>query len=294
VPEKLLRPLLESYVREACHVFPVTVYDCECWESPDAIEVDRNPDVTVPFCVRVEIGLGAAIAAHASSLEFTTNFGGQSVVEGLGVDPTLEEMLNDKGFLKNISGTNPDLKITTPELTVSMYSMGVDGTIDDRFKLELADSQYLSLTVASVPRYTVPSEQNRCIVAVDPCDPPATAANPSFPWLEVQSVAVKPAVVDLIKKKDKKPKDLDSIQETLKYDCKTHHIGFLDIRSTLTSRMPFNIAVDGQTFGPYYRVRMRKSTALSTSGGQSAALAKSPSVFFPVMTFFPTDSQNQL
>lgn len=286
-PAKLLRPLMENYIRGAKSVFPVTVYDCECWESPDAIEVDRNPDVTVPFCVRVELGLGAAVAAHTSSLEFTTNAENRTSGDGLGPELGFDELLNDKTFIKAISGNNPDLKISTPELTVSMYTMGIDGTLDDRYVLELADSHYLSLIIASVPKFTFPSESNKNSVGVEVFEPPATAANPVFPWLEVQSVAAKANGVELIKKKDKKPKDIDAIQDMLKYESKTHHIGFLDIRSTLASRVPFLIAVDGQTFGPYYRVRVRRSTALSTSGGQ-AVMANSPQVLFPIMTFLPT------
>ena len=287
VPGKLLRSLLESYVRNAQHQFPSVVYDCECWESPDAIEVDRNPDITIPFCVRVEIGLWAAIAAQQSSFEFSTNFEGYSVGEGLGADASFEEILSDKTFLKSISGNASDLKITTPELVVNMYTMGIDGSLEDRFGLELADSHYLSLVVSSVPKFTFPNYFYGNTVGIESFEPSATASNPTFPWLEVQSVSAKPSLVDLVKKKDKKPKDFETIRDSMRAESKTHHIGFLDVRSTLASRVPFLIAVDGQSFGPYYRVRIRRSTALSTSGGQSSVLANSPKVFFPIMTYYP-------
>ena len=103
-PSKMLRHLLGDYVRGAECVYPINLYDCECWESPDAIEMERGPDVTVPFCMRVEFGLGAAVAEHTSTEDFTTNFSGEASAEGLGPDFSLYEVIQDKSFIKVVSG----------------------------------------------------------------------------------------------------------------------------------------------------------------------------------------------
>ncbi|KAH9254149.1 hypothetical protein BASA81_007738 [Batrachochytrium salamandrivorans] len=294
VPGKLLRPLLENFIRQAHHELKVHVFDCECWESIDSIEADRNPDVTIPFVSRVELGLHCAIQQMNNQLQEQHIQMMQSeddVVDQLG----LEAMLMDKHFIKSVSGgANAELKITTPELTVHMYTMGVDGRLLD-YKtstgLELADASYLSLTLANAPKYTWPDRTNP-LVRTEAGEPPGTTANPLFPWIEVQCVQHRSALVDLVRKKEKKPRDVENVTDCLKYDAKTHHAGFVDIRSTLSSRMPFFISVDGQVFGPYYRVRVRRSTALSTSGGQgtSPEANDSPIVHFPLMTFLPFES----
>ena len=53
-PAKLLRYLLADYVRGAEFVFNAFIYDCECWETPDTIDMDRGPDLTIPFCERFD------------------------------------------------------------------------------------------------------------------------------------------------------------------------------------------------------------------------------------------------
>jgi hypothetical protein len=287
-PAKLLRHLLSDYVRGAEFVFNVFIYDCECWESPDTIDLERGPDVTVPFCERVELGLGAALVDHSSTEDFQSGFIGEATSEGLGPDFSLDEMLQDKGFVKAVSGSAPDVKICTPDLTVTMYPMDVDGVMRDtaRDALELADSAYLHLVVSSIPHFTLPLSSAKNAVTVESFEPLTTSANPGFPWLEVQTVAPKAGLLDLIKKKDKKQKDVETIREALKTDARTHNVGLLDIRTSVSSRLPFLIAVDGQVFGPFYRVRIRPSTALSTSGGQ-ALQSRAPIIHFPVSTFSP-------
>lgn len=294
VPGKLLRPLLENFVRQAQHELKVNVFDCECWESIDSIEADRNPDVTIPFVSRVELGLHCAVQQMNNQLQEQHTQMMQSeddLVDQLG----LEAMLVDKHFIKSVSGgANAELKITTPELTVHMYTMGVNGVLLDSKTstgLELADASYLSLTLANAPKYTWP-DRTSSVVRTEAGEPPGTTANPLMPWIEVQCVQHRSALVDLVRKKEKKPRDVESVTDCLKYDAKTHHAGFVDIRSTLSSRMPFFISVDGQVFGPYYRVRVRRSTALSTSGGQGASpeANDSPVVHFPLMTFLPFEN----
>jgi hypothetical protein len=294
-PSKLLRHLLTSYVRGAEVAWPVTVFDCECWESPDAIEMERGPDLTIPFCVRVEIGLGAAIAEHTSTEDFTTNFVGEASNEGLGPDFSLSDILTDKSFVKAISGNPAITKLVTPELSISMFRMDVDGNLHAghmRDIMELPDAAYLSLVIASTPRMTFPLSAANSTVAVESFEPPATAANPSSPSIEVQTVIARNNVVDLIKKKDKKDKDVDVIKEHLRIEARSHHVGLIDIRASNASRIPFNISVDGKAFGPYYRVRIRGSTALSKSGGQ-AMFSKAPHLALPIMTFIPMEAETE-
>jgi len=287
-PAKLLRYLLADYVRGAEFVFNVFVYDCECWESPDSVELDRGPDLTIPFCERVELGLGAALADYTSKDDFQQGFIGEATAEGLGPDYSLDEVLCDKGFVKAVGGAAPEVKLVTPELSVLMAPMDVDGQLRDspRDAIELADASYASFNVASVPRYTLPLSSARNSVAVESFEPTSTSANPGFPWLEVQTVAARPALLEALRKKDKKPKDLEAIREALKSEARCHYVGVLDVRTAVSSRLPFLIAVDNQVFGPFYRVRVRPSTALSTSGGQSVT-SKAPALHLAVQTFSP-------
>ena len=120
-PTRMLRHLLADYVRGAECAFPVALYDCECWETPDAIEAERGPDATIPFCTRVELGLGAAIAEHTNTEDFATNFSGEGTSEGLSaVDAGLGEVLLDKAFVKAVSGmVNDEAKRLGVEKTVA-------------------------------------------------------------------------------------------------------------------------------------------------------------------------------
>ncbi len=299
VPTRFLRYVLQDYVRSAHFALPIRIFDCECWGDQEAIEFPASalgkPDQTIPFVTRAELGLGAAIAQYSNRPEFRGNFMGEAASNGQGTFPTIQEIVNDKEFVKIFS--------PTVELNVSIYPMTVDGKFSaaESDKIELRESSYVSLVVANVSSYTIPTASANNIVRVSPHVPTSSFANPKQPWLELISISTpNSSIPDIIKKQVKKQKDLDALIEAHRTESNIQYAGLIDIKCSPTNRVPFVISLDDVAYGPFYRVRIQPCQALvdlsaleedekenDPPNDTIPTCTTGPFLTLPVMTFLP-------
>jgi hypothetical protein len=163
-----------------------------------------------------------------------------------------------------------------------MNPMDIDGTVHDDplERIERPDGAYFSLSICNTPSYTFPSHQTGNRVKVAAHENEDSAANPTVPELEVNCVSLKGACASLLAKKDKRPRDMDALKDAMRDEAEQEHVSRIDICCSDTTRRPFVICVDGQLFGPFFRVRVSPLRAAEDGGAQ---------VQLPVMTFFPVD-----
>ena len=284
-PAYLQGKLIQDLLRGARRRLDVGVFECQVYTDPGCMDDEDPgpPDCTIPFCMRVELGLNCSVAQFALDNEdlFADDMMpmvkekkgkiriDNSVKDGLSSSPKWEDVIQNKSFQK--SGLGP-----TPEIRVSMFPMDVDGTLhsSDVDMIELPEAAHLSVIVGCCPSFGIPSTTNEHKVCEVASVPLGTAANPLYPWLELYSVDMKRQAPDLLKKKDKKARDVEALQDALRGETQQYHVGLVDIRTSTAGRRPFNILVDGELYGPFYRIRIKKCD---------------PFAHMPTMSFFPPD-----
>ena len=252
-PAKMLRHILTDFVRGAESELAVQLYTCECWTDPGAMEQDvpTTPSITIPFCTRAELGLGAAVAKYVSTEDVMGNFVGQASAAGLGSDPSLDELLHDKSFVKEA--------IATPEVVVSVERFSHHGHAlpdDENDRVTLSDHTYLSLTLNSMPRFTLPLSDARNKSRNEYYEPSNPAADPQRDFLEVSAVPAK-SLPELFQKKGMKESDLQKVKDALGEGIR-YYVGVVDVKASSSSPIPFEVALDGVLYGPFFRIRVTK------------------------------------
>jgi hypothetical protein len=142
-PNNSLRHFLHHFMRSADYVYPVQVFECECWSVKDGEKGDGNegfvtlPDVVIPFCIRADIGI----------VPFTHDYmrkNGIPLNDGEAVD--WPSMLGDKSFQKALQTD----EYLTPDVVVNYKEVAMSGELNEK-RTELRSKQYVSLTFSNSP-----------------------------------------------------------------------------------------------------------------------------------------------
>jgi hypothetical protein len=219
----------------------------------------------------LDIGLAASIR-HAQ-LQAAASDGGGGGGGGAGGStgsPSWEEIVQDRHW----SAAAKDG--LTPELKISLLPVGISGD-------PLNPIQYRAKPFVAVSFNNVTTDDGQGAVFGPACSP-ACRASPVEPWLSCGVMPIKPAVSDLLRKTNKKPKDCQMIAEYITQDQVNARVTL----ATITASDPnasFHILVDGHLAGPFNRVKV---SAVQNPGRSSATNAMK----FPIQTFFPAHLAN--
>uniref|UniRef100_A0A7S2WGQ8 Uncharacterized protein n=1 Tax=Mucochytrium quahogii TaxID=96639 RepID=A0A7S2WGQ8_9STRA len=260
--------ILSDYVQSASQTCKAQIYQCSCWTDSDQAE----PSIVIPFTTRVEIGLNASVnrfinhdeirnrdrsvsnssmsstTSSASSL-FFLNSSQRTDREGRTTASAWEEVLLERNFVK--SGIGPGL---TPDLKVSMRLVNLDGTTRTKTR-ELTPSMYSLFSASSCPAYTAQTVEQRRITR-EPYQSFSTSTLPMNNWLEVNYISARQSFLqELLKKREKKQRDVDGIKELIRTEQQQCFVQSVDVTTT-TARAVFHISVDQQVYGPFQKVQI--------------------------------------
>jgi len=274
--------LLSDFIQGAEQTVSVPVFTVECWERFDA--ADSEPSKIIPMICQVELGLGCAVNRHqplqdsrlrgrsvsASSFSSTT-----SSISSSYSSPTISNSVSDQRDSTRLLGSAWDDAMTdknftrsgegpgvTPEVLVSILGVNLDGTPQMRTK-ELPPSEYLSICLAHCPKYA-PIGPEDPFIRVLPYQAQTHQANPfqwwfCASWISQQSSAIS-NLHELIRKRDKKRKELDSLAECLTEEYETVFARSVNITCTSKDTSEgFYISVDDQDYGPFRRIKVGPS-----------------------------------
>ncbi|GBG25266.1 Hypothetical Protein FCC1311_014832 [Hondaea fermentalgiana] len=160
-----------------------------------------------------------------------------------------DEAILDKRFTRASVGPG-----VTPTIQVSMKGVKLDGTPVSKSKM-LPPSEYLSLVLANCPAYASSTMEGMTLAPL-PYLRHLAQANPLDPWLHVSWIEQRNSVQylhDLIRKRDKKSKELDALADALVREYESFHAHSVEI---ISEREPFYICVDGNLRGPFYRIKV--------------------------------------
>jgi hypothetical protein len=245
IPTSLLPNLLQAYLRGAEEQLPLHVFKCECWKTSEGSHKgeDGPADCVIPFAIRLDVGLAASV--RNAQLENPQWSSWQQVVQ-------------DKQFSAQARDG------LTPELIISLLPVGVSGTHQDPV-------QYRPKPFVSVSFNNVTTDET------DATCSPVCKASPVEPWLNCGVLPIKPALSELFRKSNKKPKDCQMISEYVAQDQTKSRVTL----ATLTAKDPtksFHILADGNLAGPFTRVKV---SPIQNSGRASNIMK------LPIQTFFP-------
>jgi hypothetical protein len=174
--------LMEDYFRAAQHQLKVNVYQCECWVL---LNNSVEPDIVIPFCVNVQLGINVDFAKYRSTVP-------RSVDENIsGSQSSLwDSILLDKAFTKQTNvGTTPDVKI-------KYVKMDLNGAVD-AVETELPVSSYGHICMGNLPNYS---------------ETVVTATDPEAPWLCFNSLpSTHKKYNSFLRKAEKTQKDIGKI-----------------------------------------------------------------------------------
>eukprot|EP00004_Rigifila_ramosa_P003994 TRINITY_DN1437_c1_g2_i1.p1 TRINITY_DN1437_c1_g2~~TRINITY_DN1437_c1_g2_i1.p1 ORF type:complete len:794 (-),score=204.08 TRINITY_DN1437_c1_g2_i1:87-2468(-) len=136
------------------------------------------------------------------------------------------------------------VKAMMVDLSIKLSHMNCMGMARQASPLE--SRSYAAISIASTPRG---GERG-------------PLGNPTLPWLEVA------ATEDPGKKKSKKPGDLFG---------QNYHVGFIELKED--KKKPFEILIDGEIFGPFWRIHISACKANDSSEHLS----------IPIMSYFPCE-----
>ena len=169
IPTCMLNRIVNNYIRSADQNVPIVIYDCECWTDPTAVEIENptNPGITIPFCARVELGLGVAMNKFIKTKYFQSQFNGFSTKNNLDVDPSFDEVLLDKEFSK----TMVNIDLCTPELNISVRRKKFEDDSSNSLAQDevenLFESSYVSLVISSIPKYCLPIQNANNTIEIE-------------------------------------------------------------------------------------------------------------------------------
>lgn len=281
--------MLDDYFRSAQHRVKVYVMEVECWKakkttttsrrfrrgsSLESSAVTRPPDLVIPFCSYVEVGLLSNVNCFTPDAD---------------VLPTWPDLVASKPFAR--SGG-----LTTPDVAVNMRPAEVG-----QEPKHLRRSQYTQIVVANLPNVVdglsmsavdgatgipAPAKNVTSATGAKAADP-HTNANPAVVGtnvapgeavLDLHLVSAKSSYSSLLCKKSSKKRTPEILRKALAADRVSHKVACVDIRCSGRHRgSTFPITVDGQVFGGegFNRVRIGPCKA-----------APHP-LTVPVMTFLP-------
>lgn len=253
------RQLMESYVRDAQETVPVFVFDCECWINADVMDAqtaDEDPYVKIPFCCRAEIGLKAA-AARFASVDAIGGVGMKSSDKDVDSNygygklcPELRQVLHDRNFVR--TGVGPGL---TGKLSIHHSTEGAGlGSVQSG---TLEETALASVIISNCPAYTLPNERNDYVVGQEAFTTKNSVANPTRPSLELAVLPCSSALMELLKKKDKKSREVDTVFDTMQNETVSYYCNVVEI---VAKEKPFDIALDDQIYGPFFKIRIKQTT----------------------------------
>ena len=326
-PEKTLVPLLTNYLSEAKQTLPIAIFDCECWfdevgkntaerllaegehfktnsksklksnndnnESNTSLGKNRDaPDLTIPFCSRMTIGLHTQVAMRQDEIQITTK--STSSTTSTTRSLTWTETLMDKKF-----GTRD--RCRAEMLDIKYSEIGLDGieqepqTISDSFHVVNAmnlpaayqqPSQSQSHMAASVNSSLFTRKSHDAMsknasdqidLKMDPAFPMDSLPDPTSHSLDVCFVGSNGNVHDILKKCVLKKHDIEHLNESLKIETSQLSVAWMDIRSK--SGKPLYVCLDGKICGPFIRIVLKPCEAIG----------KGDPLSLPVSHFFPSD-----
>ena len=326
-PEKTLVPLLTNYLSEAKQTLPIAIFDCECWFD----EVGKNtaerllaegehfkttsksklksnndnesnntssgknrdvPDLTIPFCSRMTIGLHTQVAMRQDEIQITTK--PTSSTTSTTRSLTWTETLMDKKF-----GTRDQCRAEM--LDIKYSEIGLDGieqepqTISDSFHVvnamnlpaayqqpsqsqsHMASSVNSSLFTRKSHDAMSKNAADQIDLKMDPAFPMDSLPDPTSHSLDVCFVGSNGNVHDILKKNVLKKHDIEHLNESLKIETSQLSVAWMDIRSK--SGKPLYVCLDGKICGPFIRIVLKPCEAIG----------KGDPLSLPVSHFFPSD-----
>jgi hypothetical protein len=240
-PEKVLSPLLMNYLSEAKQTIPIAIFDCECWFDETGITTaayigrgtrsfqsgntstsdgtDRNvPDLTIPFCSRMTIGLHTQVALRQQEHE---NAGKKST--STTSTTSWSQTLMDKKF-------GPRDRSRTEMLEIKYVEVGLDGiekepqTINDTFHVVAAMNIPAAVTAAAGEGDAAARTLAEMLCAtntdqlMDPAFPMNSLPDPTSHSLDVCFVGGHGNAHDILKKNVLKQHDVNNLNACLKVE----------------------------------------------------------------------------
>ena len=293
-PVGMTQELLQDYVRSARYVAPLCVFDCECWEPKEgnaARDASMNPsfvpDMTVPFCLGMEIG----ICARAELFRRRNLMGGRRSVGGRGSSGSsgfsssknkkgsvekstpLNHVLCSKAFRKTWCKDEDDAG-TVDDISLTYMEVGPSGTATGPMR-SIAPGSYFRVALRNVSLHAEAAIAKGC------------ASRPGFSSMDMHLLdrgsatqfgeALQRASATVSGKHKAggvaaAQGDVDRTVQTMLSEGRRLQVTDLEIASA----SEFHILVDGELVGPFSRVRIRPCTG---KNGEP--------VHFPVSTFSP-------
>mmetsp|Transcript_16343 Transcript_16343/g.31739 ORF Transcript_16343/g.31739 Transcript_16343/m.31739 type:complete len:942 (+) Transcript_16343:261-3086(+) len=159
-----------------------------------------------------------------------------------------DEAMLDRRFLR--SGVGPG---ATPTIQVSMEGVKLDGTVLSK-ALMLPPAEYLSLVLSNCPAYASSTSDGATLTPL-PYLSHTAQVSPLQPWMQVSWIKQGNVqyLTDLMRKRDKKPKELDGLADAISRAHEEFDARSVEITSEGES---FQICVDGNIFGPFQRIKV--------------------------------------
>ena len=251
------RETLQNYVSNAHENVPIAVFDCECWINSDVMDThtaDEEPYVKIPFCCRAELGVKAA-AARFASVEAISGAGktvdkDDDCNQGYGkLIPELAQVLLDRNFVR--TGVGPGL---TGNMCIH-YSMEETGLPKVKSGA-LDENSYASISISNCPAYTLPTKKNDFRVEAEVFSRKNSVANPTTDSLEMSILPCSSTLSELLKKKDKRAKEVEAVCDAMANEAVTYHCNIVEI---VAKEKPFDIALDDQIYGPFFKIRIKRT-----------------------------------
>lgn len=239
VPKMLVTQQIENYFLEAPYKLRTTIFSCEAWYKDPARD-NKSFYTTIPFFARAEIGLAAVLAAGTHNEKVV-----KEGAPGIPRRPVLSLSAQNLYHSDVLDFLKP---VYSLEASISFYPIDHE---DRDEVMQTVNGSYSAILALNVPR---PSEQRFG------CDPSTDVLELCIMEAEIPST--------------RRCKVLDDISNWVE----TYHTKEVLVQAKNFSE-PFHVLLDGEVYGPFYRVRL---SALRHPSRRQDVLQ------FSVMTYWPT------
>jgi len=251
VPVAMQRALLRDYFDAADHVVKIRIFECQCWSRLSEKKQGARPDVTLPFCMRLELGINADVA-HFKATEPEVS------------EKSWEECVVDRRLASR------ERSLCTPALDVEFREANMRGRVQEVAPSADGAQSYGMVRLSNMADPTLPPAPER------------PAPDPTQPFLELELVP-KTALASIV---GRRVREVDALKRCLTREGRYHHVGSFEARvadagsggagASVGSGQGFLVLADGQVFGPFQAIKV-------------AAQAPTEQLTLPVASMLPLD-----